>query len=105
MLPEGYVLHDDVLATLPSERRENILAKSRRLVLASELKDLREKRQMTQKQVADVMGVARPTVNQLEKRGGNIRFSTLKRYVEAVGGSLEVSVRLPSGVTRLRLTI
>ena len=103
MLPEGYVLHDDVLATLPSERRENILAKSRRLVLASELKELRKKRQMTQKQVADVMGVARSTINRLEKCGGDIKLSTLKRYVEAVGGSLEVYVRLPSGVTRLTI--
>ncbi len=103
MLPDDFVLHDDVMATLPPERREKILTKSRRLVLGSELKVLREKRQMTQKQVADAMGVARPTVNQLEKRGGDIRLSTLKRYVEAVGGSLEVSVRLPSGVTRLTI--
>jgi DNA-binding XRE family transcriptional regulator len=103
MLPEGYVLHDDVMASLSPERRAKILAKSRKLLLELELQELREKQQMTQKQVAEAMGVKQPTVNRIEARGGDIKLSTLKRYVEALGGSLEIAVRLPAGVTQLTI--
>lgn len=103
MLPEGYVLHDEVTGNLPPERQERILAKSRRMLLGLELRELREQLQMTQTQVAEAMGVKQPTVNRMEARGGEIKLSTLKRYVEALGGSLEISVRFPAYTTKLTI--
>lgn len=79
MLPEGYVLHDDVMASLSPERRAKILAKSRKLFLELELRELRGKRRMTQKSAAETMGVKQPSVNRIEARGGDVKLSTLIR--------------------------
>ena len=79
MLPEDYVLHDDVMASLSPERRAKILAKSRKLFLELELRELRGKRRMTQKPAAETMGVKQPSVNRIEARGGDVKLSTLIR--------------------------
>lgn len=103
MLPNGYVTHDEMMASLAPERREKIIAKARQLMMEMQLQELRTKQEMTQKQLAEAMGVKQSTVNRFEARGPEIKISTLKRYVEALGGSLEMSVRLPSGATRLMI--
>ena len=43
------------------------------------------------------MGIAQPTLAAMEQRGAEIKVSTLKRYVEAVGGTLNVTINLPDG--------
>lgn len=58
---------------------------------------LREQLEKTQSEVADAMGVKQPTVAGLEKAGQDLRLSSLKRYVEAVGGRLRIDVDLPDG--------
>jgi transcriptional regulator with XRE-family HTH domain len=51
---------------------------------------------MTQRQLADALGVKQPTLAQFEKQD-DIQVSTLRRIVEALGGELDLVVRLPSG--------
>lgn len=63
MLPEGYVLHDDVMASLPPERLEKIRAKSRRLLAEAERQELREKERLAAKQATRP---AEPPVNRPE---------------------------------------
>ena len=54
---------------------------------------------MTQKELADALGVAQPSVATMEKRGKDIKLSSLKRYIEAMGGELSLSVKLTTGKT------
>jgi predicted transcriptional regulator len=54
------------------------------------LEDLRTRRQVTQQQVADVLGVSQARVSKLEYQG-DARLSTLQAYIEALGGRLEVT--------------
>jgi transcriptional regulator with XRE-family HTH domain len=56
------------------------------------LKDLRLQRRMTQVEVAEVMGVTQASLSKLERRS-DVKVSTLKAYVESLGGQLVVSAK------------
>lgn len=53
------------------------------------LAELREARGMSQAGVADELGTSRPNVSRIESEV-DVRLSTLERYVEALGGRLEI---------------
>lgn len=62
------------------------------------LAELRRMQGMTQKQVAENMGISQPSVSQLERRR-DIRRSTLTAYVKALGGELDVTAKFPIATT------
>jgi transcriptional regulator with XRE-family HTH domain len=55
---------------------------------------LRQAREKTQQDVARVLHVNQPAVAKLEQRT-DIYVSNLRRYVEALGGTLEITARFP----------
>ena len=54
------------------------------------LGEIREKAHLTQNQLALSMGVKQPTIAGMEKLGQDIKLSTLKKYIEAMGGKLRL---------------
>lgn len=42
-------------------------------------------------------GIKQPTVAGMEKPGRDVKLSTLGRYVDAIGGKLNIDVELPDG--------
>jgi len=68
----------------------------RRMLLA----ELRRVAGMTQVKLAKSMGVTRPTPSRLESQD-DMRLSTLRRIVEALGGELEVIAKLPTETVAL----
>ncbi len=82
---------DDVIATLPKERQQRV--ETRAMELAT-LKDLRQASQQTQQQLAAVLGVGQDTISRLEKRS-DMLLSTLRNYVESMGGKLELVAQFP----------
>ena len=56
------------------------------------LQQLRKARDLTQAQLADLWGKDQVSISQLEKRA-DMLLSTLRRYVEAMGGELNLVVR------------
>ena len=68
---------------------------------AETLGELRRRFGSTQQHVAERMGISQSDVSKIERRK-DLRLSTLRAYVEALGGSLESSVRAPDGT---RITI
>ncbi len=58
------------------------------------LRDLRVARSATQQQLADLMEVRQASISKFERQD-DILVSTLRRYVEALGGRLEVRARFP----------
>jgi transcriptional regulator with XRE-family HTH domain len=82
---------DRVLAELPAARRAKI---ERRAAELATLKDLRRAGRRTQADLAATLGVGQDTISRLERRG-DMLLSTLRRYVEGIGGTLELVVRLP----------
>ena len=53
------------------------------------LREIREVAGKTQAQVASVMAKAQAEISQIEKRD-DLKLSTLRKYIKAVGGDLEV---------------
>lgn len=83
------------LAQLPPERRARIEAEAERLRAEYRtLKELRKAKALTQAQLAKTLGIRQATVAQLEKRS-DLMLSTLRSYVEAMGGRLKLTVEFP----------
>ncbi|KFL28375.1 hypothetical protein JP74_02740 [Devosia sp. 17-2-E-8] len=67
-------------------------------MLKQEVEGLRELRQIAgkaQEDIASALNIKQPSVSKIEKQA-DMYLSTLRSYVEAVGGKLELTVKLPS---------
>ncbi|MDE2515094.1 MAG: XRE family transcriptional regulator [Rhodospirillales bacterium] len=85
-----------VIAALPASRRARIEARYQ--TLQQEVEGLGELRRVTGKAQAEIaarLGIRQPSVSKIEKQA-DMYLSTLRSYVEAVGGALELVVRLPA---------
>ena len=86
---------EEVIAKLdPAERRQ--VEKMAAAFIAEEmtLRELRKARHLTQVSVARELGVSQDAVSRLEQRS-DLLLSTLRRTVEAMGGSLSLIARFP----------
>jgi hypothetical protein len=84
-----------VLKGLPKERRSRINARYREL--KREVESLRELRAATgkaQTEIAAALKIKQPSVSKLERQA-DMYLSTLRSYIEAIGGDLELVVHLP----------
>lgn len=82
---------DDIKQKKPTTAESRRLLAEARAEVARELAlaDLRRQRGMRQEDVADRLGVNQSNVSRLEQSGDPF-LSTLERYVDALGGRLEV---------------
>jgi transcriptional regulator with XRE-family HTH domain len=85
---------------IPAERRE---ITDKRVALALKempLHRLREARRLTQKQLAEAMQIDPSRVSKIE-RHSDVYVSTLRNFVSALGGELELVARFPDGMVRI----
>jgi len=68
--------------------------KIRRQKRAAQLSELRRTRFLTQETVASALDMTQPEVSKLEHRA-DVYVSTLRRYIEALGGELQIMARFP----------
>jgi len=82
---------NDIRAKRPlsPDARKRVDDIKRAMQLEIALAELRELRGASQAQVAETLGTSRPNVGRIEKEL-DVRLSTLERYVEALGGKLEI---------------
>ncbi len=89
------VTHEEMMARLPKKRRERIQARAAELHNEVEgLKALRKLAERSQEQIAQSLGIKQPSVVKIERQT-DLYLSTLRRFVEAAGGKLELRVELP----------
>ena len=69
---------------------------------ACRLGQLREARNMTQVQVAQVLGSSQANISKLERRD-DLYLSTLSAYVEALGGRLDLRAVFPDQVITIEV--
>ena len=69
--------------------REDVAVIKQAMEDVLELEEIRKRRGLTQVQVADRLGITQGNVSQLEHRT-ELYLSTLREYVEALGGRLEL---------------
>lgn len=72
-------------------------AKADQEVFELRLAQLRQTVEMSQHDLAVALGISQPSVANLEKRGQEVKISSLKRYIEALGGKLSLDVELADG--------
>ncbi|WP_304172325.1 XRE family transcriptional regulator [Phenylobacterium aquaticum] len=93
---------EEILVALPEARQARINARATELHDEVEgLKALRLLAKRSQEQIAEGLGIKQPSVLKIERQT-DLYLSTLRRFVEAAGGTLELRVELPGkGVLRL----
>ncbi|MYE01387.1 MAG: helix-turn-helix domain-containing protein [Alphaproteobacteria bacterium] len=88
---------EDKIAGLDPARRRQVEKRAAELVAEEmTLRDLRKARQLTQASIARQLGITQDGVSRLEQRS-DLLLSTLRRTVEAMGGSLSLVARFPDG--------
>ena len=86
------------MSQLAADRRERIEAETERLHQEYlTLQDLRKAKALTQNQIAEALGIRQSTVAQMEKRS-DLLISTLRSYIEAMGGRLDLVVAFPDRI-------
>lgn len=86
---------EDKLKKLNASHRKKVEARAAEL-LAEEmtLRDLRKARALTQARMAEELGITQDGVSRIEKRS-DLLLSTLRKTVEAMGGSLSLVAEFP----------
>ncbi len=89
---------------LSPERREKIARQARaeveRELVDGDLRAVREIAGKTQVEVAKLLETTQSELSRMERRSDH-KLSTLRRYVEALGGELEVVARVGESSVRL----
>src|SRR5204863_1245679 len=89
--------------TFPPARQRKIKKRAAELIAEEfTLRDLRKAKQITQEEVAHRLSGRQVYVSRLERRA-DMKLSTLREYVRALGGDLQLMVTFPGDVpVRLR---
>jgi DNA-binding XRE family transcriptional regulator len=93
---------EEMISAMPLESQARIAEQSAKLQAEVEgLKALRKLAARSQEQIAQSLGVKQPAIVKIERQT-DLYLSTLRRFVEAAGGTLELRVELPgSGIMLL----
>lgn len=78
------------------ERRKKIDAMTKEMLAEMPMHELRRARRLSQEQLAEILNVKQGSVSKLERRT-DLYISTLRRYIEAMGGDLELQAHFPEG--------
>ncbi len=86
---------NDMISALPAARRRKIEKRARQLIAEEmTLQELRRARELTQVELAKTLGIAQKQISELEKRT-DMHISTLRRSIEAMGGTLSLVAQFP----------
>lgn len=86
---------DQIVKTWPADRRARVEKRGQELIEEYRtLQDLRKARDLTQARLAETLGVKQENISRLEKRS-DLLLSTLRSYVRAMGGTLELVAKFP----------
>lgn len=90
----------ELQAKISPERRARTEERVKLAIKEMALNELRQARQLTQARLADTLGVDQGSISKLERRT-DMYVSTLRSYVEAMGGSLQIKAVFPDGEVRI----
>jgi transcriptional regulator with XRE-family HTH domain len=90
----------DLYSRIPAERRKGIEAEMSAMLADLPLDELRRARKLSQEQLAEALGAKQSSISKLEQQT-DMYVSTLRRYLEAMGGELVIAVRFPAGAIQI----
>ena len=87
---------EDKLSGLSPARRKRVEARTTELITEERsLRDLRRALALTQDRMAEKLGIGQDGISRLEKRS-DLLLSTLRTYIEAMGGKLRLVAEFPN---------
>jgi len=81
-------------------RQANIKEKADQLRKEMPLQELRQARHLSQEHLANLLRVKQASISKLERRT-DMYISTLRSFIQAMGGELEIVARFPDGTVRI----
>jgi transcriptional regulator with XRE-family HTH domain len=90
----------DLQAKMSPESQARSEAKAERLIQEMALDELRAARALTQEHLSTILGVRQSAISKLEHRA-DMYVSTLRHFIEAMGGQLEIRAVFPEGDVRI----
>ena len=83
-------------AQMPRANQLRAASRARAMLAEMPLQELRQARKLSQEALAAELETSQSNVSKLEGRV-DVYVSTLRRYIEALGGELEIVARFPDG--------
>jgi transcriptional regulator with XRE-family HTH domain len=91
----------DLRAKMSAESRARAHVRAQQMLAELPLQELRQARQMSQEKLAEILGGKQASVSKLEHRT-DMYVSTLRSYIEAMGGELDIVARFQDGDVRIK---
>jgi len=82
---------------ISAERKVKIDERINKALVEMPLAELRQTRKMTQEQIARSMRIKKASVSKMEGQT-DMYISTLRKYIAAMGGELEIVAKFPDGM-------
>lgn len=84
----------NLLEGMPSESLTRVEARVEQMLLEMALQEIRQRRQLTQLEMADNLTVNQSAVSKMENQG-DMHIGTLRKMVAAMGGKLKLIAQFP----------
>jgi transcriptional regulator len=81
---------------MSSEAQKAAEAKTQEMLKEMPLQELRQAHQLSQESLAKILSTKQANVSRMERRT-DMYISTLRSYIEAMGGTLEIIAKFPDG--------
>jgi DNA-binding XRE family transcriptional regulator len=91
---------DELRMKMPPESRARVDERVKATLANLALDELRAARELTQQNLAQIFGVSQGSISRLERRT-DMYVSTLAKFIEAMGGQLEIRAVFPDGSVRI----
>ena len=99
-MTERKKFRDLAARTMAPASRAKAAKRTAAMIAAMPLQELRLARELSQAQLAKALDTTQPEVSKIEKRA-DMYVSTLRSYIQAMGGDLEIIARFPDGDVRI----
>ena len=91
----------ELQAKISPDRRARVEQRVQQALKEMALDELRSARQLTQTGLASILGVDQGSISKLERRT-DMYISTLRSYVQAMGGDLQIRAVFPDGEVQIK---
>lgn len=90
----------NLLAAMSPESQARVAERTAELLREMPLHELRQARQLSQEELAATLETSQSSISKLERRV-DVYVSTLRRYIQSLGGQLDIIARFPDGDVRI----
>jgi len=85
---------------LSPESKTRVAERIKTAVADMPLAELRQARKFTQQQLAETLKIKQASVSKMESQA-DMYISTMRKYIQAMGGELEVIAKFPEGSVKV----